>query len=45
MTFLDFQNIITNVGGGVISNAIYDAAKHLILNSKTKEELIDLVFN
>ena len=38
MTFLEFQGIITSVGGGVISNTIYDAAKYLILNSKTKEE-------
>lgn len=45
MTFLDFQNIITNVGGGVISNAVYDAAKYLILNSKTKEELIQKLDN
>jgi hypothetical protein len=45
MTFLDFQNIITNVGGGVITNAIYDAAKYLILNSKTKEELIQKLDN
>jgi hypothetical protein len=45
MTFLDFQNIITNVGGGVITNAIYDAAKYLIFISKTKEELIQKLDN
>jgi hypothetical protein len=40
MTLFEFQNIVSSLGGGIISNALYDTIKRIIFNSSSKEELI-----
>lgn len=40
MTLLEFKNIVTYLGGSIISNALYDTIKSVIINSKSKEELV-----
>jgi hypothetical protein len=39
MTFIDFQSLMANFGNGIITNALYDTIKSLIMSSNTKEEL------
>ena len=40
MTLFEFQNIVSSLGGGIISNALYDTIKRVIFNSSSEEELI-----
>ncbi len=39
MTFIEFQSLMANFGNGIITNALYDTIKSIIMSSNTKEEL------
>ncbi len=39
MTFIEFQSLMANFGNGIITNALYDTIKSIIISSNTKEEL------
>ena len=45
MTFIDFQSLMANFGNGIITNALYDTIKSLIMISNTKEELAKKIDN
>lgn len=45
MTFIDFQSLMASFGNGIITNALYDTIKSLILSSNTKEELAKKIDN
>jgi len=45
MTFIDFQSLMANFGNGLITNALYDTIKSLIMSSNTKEELAKKIDN
>jgi hypothetical protein len=45
MTFIDFQSLMANFGNGIITNALYDTIKSLIMSSNNKEELAKKIDN
>ncbi len=45
MTLIDFQSLMGNLGNGIITNALYDTIKNLIISTNTKEELAKKIDN